>query len=387
MMSVPLRTALTLSNIFVFTCAAVFLYYKLDSIKLSRRLPEWVQKQLALSLVFLCIYMTLMPFYPGVRPCYTVADFFGCVLLHFERSVVLVFLPGLIILNIRRWLEIRNVSLVNQHVTIIGAIFIMLTAINVFMRVYIGNVQGVALAWSFLFSMFISAMLSVLYLTLTHAKLAAKRKQFEKELQISRLNELKSKAELEALQAKINPHFLYNTLNSIAELSVSQGVKAREMTIALADLFRYSLNKRSESEVTIEEEIEMVENYLLIEKIRFEDKLAVEIIVAADVRQLIIPKFILQPIVENAIKHGIKDPDIKRVIRIIIGGDNQMLNVSVSDNGAPFPENIQMGYGLKNMTDKMAWLYPGRHTIFFENSPLKQVLISVTNPLKNAAVI
>ena len=94
----------------------------------------------------------------------------------------------------------------------------------------------------------IAGLISAMYLNISYATAAHKRARMEKELEISKLGALKTKAELEALQAKINPHFLYNTLNSIAELSVHQGMKARvKMTIALAELFRYSLNKQNET--------------------------------------------------------------------------------------------------------------------------------------------
>jgi two-component system LytT family sensor kinase len=387
MMGIPLRTALILSNIFIFTCAAVYAYYKLDTILATSKLPEWLRRQFALALVFFLMYMALMPFYPGVMPCFYLSEFFLAGYYHVMRSGGQVLLPVFLVLNIQRALELRNIPLAKQHVIIIGAIFICFVSSTVSMRVWIGNVRGNAFTWSFLFSLFISAMISVLYLSISYTKLAVKRKQFEKELEISKLNELKTRAELETLQAKINPHFLYNTLNSIAELSVSQGQKAREMTIALADLFRYSLNKRSETDITIEQEIEMVENYLLIEKIRFEDKLAVEIDIEPSLRLHSIPKFILQPIVENAIKHGVKDANIQRVIKIIISGDSRQLQIIVRDNGGPFHENINMGYGLKNLSDKMTWAYHGSHHIFYENAPFKQLVIAITNPLKYAAAV
>lgn len=387
MMGIPFRTALTLANIFVFTCAGVYLYYWGESLFANKTWAPSVKKQIMLALILFCFYMALMPFYPGTQICYYVSDFFDAILQHFFRSAGFLFLPLAIILYIKRTIEIKNVPPVKQQVIIIASIFIFLISTHVAMRLLIGDIKGNALIWTFLFSLFISAMLSMIYLTITYTQLALKRKQFEKELEISRLNELKTKAELEALQAKINPHFLYNTLNSIAELSVSQGLKARNMTIALADLFRYSLNKRSEAEITIEQEIEMVENYLLIEKIRFEDKLDVVFDIDDSARLLLIPKFILQPLVENAIKHGTRDPDVKRAIQVTIRADAKTLDITIGDNGGPFPENIQMGYGLKNMSDKMTWLYPGNHTIYFENLPRKQVVISITNPLKNGAVI
>jgi LytS/YehU family sensor histidine kinase len=156
------------------------------------------------------------------------------------------------------------------------------------------------------------------------------------------------------------------------------------MTIALAELFRYSLNKKNETVTSIEDEIEMVENYLMIEKIRFEDKLDISIEIGEQVKRLKVPKFILQPLVENAVKHGLKEPDKKGVIKIIIKGDADKIDITIHDSGSPFPEDIQIGYGLKNVMDKLALFYPDKHTIYFENEPVKQVTISITDPLANA---
>jgi LytS/YehU family sensor histidine kinase len=243
------------------------------------------------------------------------------------------------------------------------------------------------ITYTFMVSLLFSGIVSIAYLNISYARLAEKRLRFERELEISRLSEQKTKAELEALQAKVNPHFLYNTLNSIAELSLHQGSKARQMTIALAELFRYSLNKKNETLITVEEEVEMVENYLMIEKIRFEDKLEVSIEVDEGARRAKVPKFILQPLVENAVIHGLRDPDKMGVIRVVIRRHDGRLEFRIYDNGSPFPEDIQVGYGLKSVMDKLALFYPRGHTLCFENEPRKQVNISLTDNLAYAQTV
>src|SRR5437762_11783942 len=140
---------------------------------------------------------------------------------------------------------------------------------------------------------------------MSYVDLDRKRKLNEKDLEVSKLQALKNKAELDALHSKINPHFLYNALNSIADLSITDGKKAREMTVALADLFRYSINYSNHNYSTTKEELEMTEAYLEIEKIRFEDQLIYFISSSNDVNHYLVPRFMLQPIVENAIKHGL----------------------------------------------------------------------------------
>ncbi|QKJ28336.1 histidine kinase [Mucilaginibacter mali] len=377
-MSGILKTIITLSTMFVFASIGIYLYYIYDSLFSKSNLSRFTKKAIIISAVCFCFYVALMPFYPCYNRFSSFQSYFISLGYHILRSTFFVFAPVAIILYIQRQLEIRNVPLIKQHLVIVGAIFLCLTSTNIWMRLLIDEPDATyTIMWTFMLSMFLSGIVSALYLTITYTQQAQKRLQYERDLEISRLNELKSKAELDALQAKINPHFLYNTLNSIAELSVSQGLKARQMTIALADLFRYSLNKQDEAQITIAEEVEMAENYLLIEKIRFEDRLQVAISVADEVKHLRIPKFILQPLVENAVKHGLKDPDKTGFINISIMGNPKIINIVVHDNGCPFPEDLQASYGLRSVMDKLNAFYPRRHDITFENMPLKQVSITI----------
>ena len=149
--------------------------------------------------------------------------------------------------------------------------------------------------------------IAVLYFTLkgNAERMASELK--EKELNEERLTRLKMKAELEALQAKINPHFLFNTLNSIASL-ISENPKAAETTIEkLSELFRYTLKDADKSTVTIGEELEIVRTYLEIEKVRFGDRLQYTINYDGSVLDLQIPALLIQPLVENSIKHGSRE--------------------------------------------------------------------------------
>ncbi len=123
-----------------------------------------------------------------------------------------------------------------------------------------------------------------------------------KDLELSKLNGMHKQAELESLQSKINPHFLYNALNSIASLATTDSQKTEQMALALSDFFKYSLNKEQKTMVTIKEEVESVETYLTIEKVRFGEKLSYELEVPLELESVLIPQFIIQPVVENASK-------------------------------------------------------------------------------------
>jgi two-component system LytT family sensor kinase len=384
-MIIPFKTAVILSNILIFSSLGIYLNFRSEILFSALNISRFNRRRLAVCCIFLCFYMALMPFYPCYNDFTTFREYLVCGGLHLLRSAFFVFLPVAVILYVERWLGERNVAFLKKHLAVTFLIFIFLTSTNIWMALLIPPEHRTAtITYTFLVSLLFSGIVTSIYLNFSYASLAEKRLRFERELELSRLNEQKTKAELEALQAKVNPHFLYNTLNSIAELSLHQGAKARQMTIALAGLFRYSLNKKGETLIAVEDEVEMVENYLMIEKIRFEDKLDVSIEVDQAAKHLMVPKFILQPLVENAVKHGLKKPDKKGIIRVVIKSVSGRIDLAIYDNGEPFPEDIQVGYGLKSVMDKLTMFYPGKHTIYFENNPFKQVNISMTDLLSHA---
>ena len=214
------------------------------------------------------------------------------------------------------------------------------------------------------------------------------RKLSEQEFQLLNLEKLKTRAELDALQAKINPHFLYNALNSIASLVHENPDKAEEMTLLLSKLFRYSTGRQGELFATLAEELEMVRTYLQVEQVRFGNRLTFSVDISDPaLSDLRLPQFLLQPIVENAIKHGIaKRADAGR-IDVRIYEKTGELHLCVHDNGPAFPDDMSGGYGLRSIQDKLKLLYGEDARVELQNWPLKQVLISIlmtkirTNPL------
>lgn len=204
------------------------------------------------------------------------------------------------------------------------------------------------------------------------------RKITEQEFQLLDLEKLKTKAELDALQAKINPHFLYNSLNSIASLVHLDPDKAEQMTLLLAKLFRYVTNKTSDYFDTLANELEMVATYLEIEQVRFGDRLSFRIIVKDEIlKNAQIPRFLIQPVVENAIKHGIAKIADRGIIEIRITKDQNLLKIAIQDNGPLFPEPISGGYGLQSIQNKLRLLYGERANLSLQNGPLKQVLMEL----------
>ena len=198
----------------------------------------------------------------------------------------------------------------------------------------------------------------------------------QKEMERQRLAQLKTQAELHALQSRINPHFLFNSFNSIASLISIDPVKAEKMMVDLSELFRYSLNSEESNFVQVEEELLIVNKYLSIEKIRFAENLDYQIIASPSLSKLLIPRFLIQPLVENAIKHAISKIK-KGEIRLFLEEEGGKLKIRLYDNGMAFPKNIKRGYGLQSTYDKLELLYPDQHTIEFVNRPEKHICILI----------
>ncbi|MFI2742150.1 sensor histidine kinase [Zhouia sp. PK063] len=199
----------------------------------------------------------------------------------------------------------------------------------------------------------------------------------EKDVQISKLHQSKAEAEVAALHARINPHFLYNSLNSIAALAHSDPYKTEHMALSLSDLFRHNINRKNEATCSITEEVEAVKAYLEIEQIRFGDKMQFSINVTKETLRLQIPRNIIQPLVENAIKHGLNELEEKGIIIIDIQLKNENLEISVYDNGPDFPEGIVSGYGLQSIYDILHLSYENNALLNWENTPKKRVYIAI----------
>jgi sensor histidine kinase YesM len=207
--------------------------------------------------------------------------------------------------------------------------------------------------------------------------LKEKEIKIENDLQLSRLRELKTKAELNALHSKINPHFLYNSLNSIAGLAKTDADKTEQMALLLSKLFRYSINKEQSDWSTLAEEMEMVQIYLEIEKVRFDDRLVFSIDLPDNLKPVRVPRFMIQPLVENAIKHGTSQLVGQGRVDIIIRQNACWLEIAVSDNGPDFPAELFPGFGLQGVYDKLEILYPNRFELHFTHAPQKQILIKL----------
>jgi signal transduction histidine kinase len=167
-----------------------------------------------------------------------------------------------------------------------------------------------------------------------------------------------TQARLEALRMQLNPHFLFNTLNSIASLVHDEPQRAEEMIEALSELLRLALYTADRQEVTLRDELCFLERYLLIERTRFGERLCVEKQIDVVALDAVVPILIFQPLVENAVKHGIENRLAPCVIRIAAEHAGEMLRLEVTDNGrGQVGETLNEGVGLTNTRLRLKELY------------------------------
>ncbi|MCL6294223.1 sensor histidine kinase [Jejuia spongiicola] len=199
----------------------------------------------------------------------------------------------------------------------------------------------------------------------------------QKDIELSRLKEVNAQAEVKLLQSQINPHFLYNALNSIASLAHKNADKTEKMALSLSDLFKYSINKKGQKMSTVADEVDMVKNYLDIEQIRFGDRLQFSIEVDKNVESVKIPMFIIQPLVENAVKHGVSKIEKNGKIILKIKNSEIGLDIIVEDNGPQFLEGLVSGHGLQTVFDLLRLTYEEKASLSWENTPVKHIKITI----------
>jgi sensor histidine kinase YesM len=257
----------------LFALAGMYLLANFSRIFRNRFRNELFRQNVVVWLIIFCISNAMLPMGGGF---FFLLEKWGWGWA-IVGQLISTTLCTLIIFNLTRMVasspRLKKLSFVRQNVIISLTLIFLTLAINIPLSILLYGSQNQYLRYIIINSIYLAGATALVYTVISYLDLETKRKFQQKELELSRLRELKTKAELDALHSKINPHFLYNALNSIADLSVTDGKKARKMTIALADLFRYSINYSNNNYSTVEDEVEMANVYLQIVKIRFEEKL------------------------------------------------------------------------------------------------------------------
>jgi signal transduction histidine kinase len=208
-----------------------------------------------------------------------------------------------------------------------------------------------------------SLMVYAVIVGVSHA-LALYHESQERKLKAAQLETRLVEARLKTLEAELHPHFLFNTLHAISTLVHRDPESADRMISRLSDLLRITFDRTGEPKVSLKDEIDFLQKYLDIEQTRFQDRLTVQVSVDPDALDGEVPRMILQPIVENAIKHGIAGRQGGNEILIAAGRDGDRLWMQVRDNGAGLQvrtlKALRTGIGLSNTRARLECLY-GRH--------------------------
>ncbi len=188
-------------------------------------------------------------------------------------------------------------------------------------------------------------------------------------------------SELENLKKQLNPHFLFNALNSIKALALFDGVKARESIIQLSDLLRLSLNLGDQQRATLSEELKLAENYLALEKLRFDNRLSYEFNIQNDLDNVLIMPMSLNTLLENAVKHGIGQLKLGGKIIISASTDKNVITITVENSGFydPKPKSPYGGIGLENLHKRLKLQFGDRATFTITNRD-KMVVSTIKMP-------
>lgn len=196
-------------------------------------------------------------------------------------------------------------------------------------------------------------------------------------------------AEVRALRAQISPHFIYNSLNAIASFINTDPARARELVVEFADFTRYSFRRHGDF-TTLAEELRSIDRYLLLEKARFGDRVQVSLRIAPEVLSTVIPFLSLQPLVENAVRHGLEAKEGPGHITICANDSGSFAEVTIEDDGVGIdPEHLRSvlagnadgdHVGLRNVDARLRQVYGDEHGLVIETAPGEGTLITIRVP-------
>jgi two-component sensor histidine kinase len=209
------------------------------------------------------------------------------------------------------------------------------------------------------------------------------RRARAEELRRAQLEGALVRAELQALRLQIEPHFIFNALNAIATAIFEAPRHAEAMIAALGNLLRRSLSDAQTPEITLADEVALLEDYLAIMRGRFEDRLTVELDIAADCRAMLVPSLILQPLVENCFRHGFSADHANLRIRVTAAARDGRLAIAIADNGAGAPTGLTAGIGLGTLRRRLAALHGAAAALRWDSPAEGGFHVSLLLPLRH----
>ena len=215
------------------------------------------------------------------------------------------------------------------------------------------------------------------------------RKYKEREVRALQLEAQLSNARLQMLKIQLQPHFLFNTLHSFSALMRRDVDSAERVLTQLSDLLRITLDSAGEQEIRLEKELEFIERYLEIEQTRFRDRLRVEYFIDDDCLDACVPNMLLQPLVENAVRHGVAPHSRPGVIEISARREAGLLRLSVRDNGDGLSKEkpTRAGVGLANTRERLKQMFGDEQTLECVNSPMGGMAVNVQIPFRTELMV
>ena len=272
-------------------------------------------------------------------------------------------LLGLIIWYPTRYIPFRRevpVYSISAHVAA-GLIVILawlFITVGILRFIFISDEEYIIYLTSSLFLRGLVGVMLYLFMVLIYYLVSYARSLSERAHAEEKLRTLVRESELNLLKSQINPHFLFNSLNSISSLIMSNPDEARDMIIRLSDFLRYSLKHRENEFVSIDEEIGRMNDYLLIERIRFGDKLKYELNISEKCKNVKVPTMIMQPLIENAIKHGVYESIEPVLVVFTCDVKHGFLHLELWNDFDPAsPSRPGTGVGLQNVFERIRLAY------------------------------
>jgi two-component system LytT family sensor kinase len=286
------------------------------------------------------------------------------------------------------------------HIPLHAAASLIFTLIHVTFRIlsYPIRIQGhtVPVTWGLWRTMFLFFVFDNIVNTYTMVAILGHMMLYyhslrQRELRSAQLEGKLARAQLSMLKMQIQPHFLFNTLNAVSALTRDDPRGAEDMLSRLSDLLRQTLNNDSEQEVPLRAELEFLGRYLEIEQVRFADRLTIHLDPAAETLDALVPNMFLQPLVENALRHGIGRKAQGGRLEMRSWREDDELLVSVQDSGPGFSTDVnrpvEEGIGLSNTRSRLQHLHPGNHQIKLINGPGGGALVTLRMPFRTVPTV
>ena len=289
-------------------------------------------------------------------------------------------------------ITLRSISI---HVSTVAGIGLIFTAWSALLEIVLNPLMQPESPGPFIelwrsriyFRLLIALIVYAFMMTITFVT-ESKQRIARQQTEAARLNEQLSKAQLSALRRQMEPHFMFNTLNAISGLiRDNQNDAAVSMVVRLSEFLRRAANDSNRPKVTLVEEVEYLQRYLDIQKVRFAERLQVSVEIPPELLRVQVPNLILQPLVENAIKHGIAKRAQGGAIRVTVSHCNGNLGLCVYNDGPCLPADwaaTRAGIGLSNLRTRLQILYGTGFELNLRNPDTGGVEVLVSLPVSEA---